>query len=138
MIQNRNMTRAAKKRVWVSPKIGLAAAYTEVTETCGFVDPENNILIRRIDLIYCIASDGSATVDTINVGIVGTLGKYAAIVTAISQTAGTVQAATLLNPTVEVAAGTAVLVSKSGHAGTNTGGVQVAIHYEIIDGDPRP
>lgn len=129
MIQNKNMTRAAKKRS-CQARITLGTAALQPTT---FVDPENNIRILTIRAVHTVAND-SATIQPIEVGTTADYDHYATFSITASKSAGDVETVTVLNPTDVLAAGTPLFIRRANTtAGANTAVVDVIVHYEIVD-----
>ena len=134
-IQNSRFARAAKKKLFTG-HIDLSAANRQST---ALVDAENKIKILRCDVVYDTATDANAQGEKATVGIAGALTRYLNATIVISKAQGYVESFAPAS-TLEVAAGTAVIVQKDGAVGTtNTGEVTVNVWYEILDrpGDVR-
>jgi hypothetical protein len=129
MIQNRNLSRAAKKRTWnfnIRP-------LTADLQSHGFQDPENDVRILRIDLFFAEAS-GASEDEIIEVGTIADDDLYLSYTVADNQTIGTKVAGTLLS-TALLPAGTVLIAKKSAAAAdaSSTAVISGTITYEIID-----
>ena len=135
MIQNKNLCRAAKKRV-IQTYFDLSS-----TTNCAvvYLDPENVTKVVRIDMIYVVATNTGTHGEHIWVGTPANPDHYAIADVAPSIDVGTKAEQTLLHTTL-LAAGTALVMRRSALSGqTNTGEVVVQTHVETIDrGHQRP
>lgn len=129
MIQHRGMTRSARSKV-VQYYFDLSSTTRQTLIVC---EPENDVKIQRIDLVYTVATSSHTQTEGIDVGIVGTATKYAAVVPAVDTAAGTVTQTTP-SSTDLLTKGTVLTLGRSAHSGSsNTGEVVVMVHYELID-----
>jgi len=135
MIQNKNLCRAAKKKI--------VQVYFDLTSTtnCAYVylDPENATKVSRIDMVYVVATNTGTHAETIHIGTPADTDYYAIADPGASQAVGTIAAQTLLH-TANLPAGTALVLRRSALSGqTNTGEVIVQAHLETVDsGVQRP
>ena len=134
MIQNKSMTRAAKKR-WASFYLDLSGTINKPTI---IYDPENPILLHRADLIYTVATDANATTEGIQIGTTAGAATYMAVYAPLaSQTVGTVVSMTLLKTFLPAA--TALIITRDAFVGsaTQTGEVALVVWYEVLDRSPK-
>lgn len=130
MIQNRNITKAARSRN--------LTVYMDIDQTTPVhdffvVEPENAIKIESIDAFYVVATNGGTRPDNITVGTLASGTLYANFTPAGSQAAGT---RTKIAPSSSalVPAGTPLRVRRAAAAGgTNTGEVTLTVRYSIVD-----
>jgi len=135
MIQNKNLCRAAKKKV-VQTYFDLSS-----TTNCAvtYLDPENATKVSRIDMVYVVATNDGTHGEHIWVGTPADPDYYAVANVAPSLGVGTKAAQTLLH-TANLPAGTAMVLRRSALSGqSNTGEVIVQAHLETVDrGVQRP
>jgi hypothetical protein len=113
--------------------IPLASA-SALQRTALIWDPDHDIKITGIQFTYNVASDSNSfTSTTLDIGVDGALQRYCAFVPVISKAVGTISNATLLNPTVLLPKGTALVITKTAGTSTNTGFCQALVCYELID-----
>lgn len=134
MIQNKSMSRAAKKR-WATYYFDINATAEQKTV---IYDPENPIKLHRADMCYVVATAASATpTEGVRIGNASDGEAYMAdMIPAVSQSAGTVTAGTLV--TTFVPAGTPIIICRDALSGVaNTGEVTVTLWYEVLDRSPK-
>lgn len=134
MIQNRNLSRSARKRLLVAAIEPLQPGF----QAAIVLDKENAIRILRIDSEYVVAS-GANEDETVTVGIVGALTKYLSYAVLDNQAAGTKTSHTVASSDL-VAAGTPLIVKKATAAADagSTAVLAVSVHYEVVDVAQRP
>lgn len=129
MIQNKNLCRAAKRKVLqlhfdLSSTVNCAQAY---------LDPENATKVDIIDMIYAVATNSGTHAETIHVGIPSDTDYYAIADPGASQGVGTRAVQTLLSR-VLLPAGTPLVMRRSALSGqSNTGEVVVTAYLETVD-----
>jgi hypothetical protein len=136
VIGNRNMQRGSKKRFLTYYKdIDVPGA---IASSVVLVDPENDIKIQKVSLVYHVATDATAlSTDTIRVGTIATPTLYCAALPVISTAAGTVTNISL-SSTAPVPAGTALCITASAFtANANVGAVSLVVAYELVDRGQR-
>lgn len=136
MIRNRNMAREAKSR--------FLRGYFDISSTTPLfqleLHMENDAQIRRIDLVYAVATDAGTRPESIQVGTPSSPTLYANVTPAASTAINTVTSITP-SSTALLPKGTALLMTRSANVGgTNTGEVCLVVHYDLIDraGASRP
>lgn len=133
MIQNKSMSRAAKKR-FVTYYFDLSSA---AERKIVIFDPENPILLHRAELVYTVVTSADAQTEGITMGTTASAASYmAAMVPATATAAGTVTAATLLKKFIP--ANTPIIICRDAlTGGANTGEVAFIAWYEILDRSPK-
>ena len=129
MIQNRNMSRAARKRTYTHIMDPVVADF----QAGGFIDVENDIKILRVDIVFLIAS-GASEDAIVEIGTVADPNLYVSYTVADSQAIGVVVNATLLVSTI-LAKNTPLIIQKdSASADTDaTAKLAVTVTYVIVD-----
>jgi hypothetical protein len=128
-VTHRVMSNAAKRVALVG--------YLDISSTTPLLeaawDGDVAIKIERIDLVYAIATDGGTRPESIQVGIPGTLTKYADVTPAASTAVNTVTSVTP-SSTDLVAAGIPLVMTRSADTGgSNTGEVALFVYYSKVD-----
>jgi 3-hydroxy-3-methylglutaryl CoA synthase len=129
LIQNKNMTRAAKMRCFEN-QITLATASLQLKAFCH---PENDLRICAISATHLVAND-TATVQPIEVGTASDYDHYGTFSVAVSKQIGNTETFTVLNPTDPLPAGTGLTIRRANTtAGANTAIVVIQVWYVPID-----
>jgi hypothetical protein len=131
MIKNRNLDRDAKRRVSGSVRFDLSGE--EGVGKLLVIHAECAILIKKIFVCYSVATDSNNDITALQVGTPGALTTYYNTAPAISTAAYTELIAESVAPYTEVPKQTAIIASLAAGTCTNTGEVDVAIEYEVID-----
>lgn len=132
-VKNRTLDIDARIRRGISKVIDMSSD-TRQHSVVAF-DPDRRIKIEFAYVVFAVDGD-TAAVQAIQVGIQGDLAKYGTLthnVVAATNQAGDTEKIVVLNPSVYVAKGVPVLVTRAAGASTNIGELQVVVGYSVDD-----
>jgi hypothetical protein len=113
------------------------SASTDVPPT--FIhEPFNDIKIEAIRVFYLVATDGGTRPESIDIGIQGSLTKYASITPAASTAVDTTTVVTPSSTDLVKKGSQTLRVTRSATTGgTNTGEVIIIMKYSLVDSTTR-